>query len=451
MQKGPLTPEFRALIAECRFHDAFPNSLASVFAALFGQLEGEALAELEREFRWVQVAGGTPLFRKGDTGDDMYIVINGRLRVVIEDLNGAERVMEEVGRGGNVGELALLTGERRSATVCAVRDSDLLQLSKAAFERLLERYPRAMMQIVRTAAWRARRARQYPGREGSAATSFAVVPAGPDVPVGEFARRLTQALSPAGDTLRLAAADVDKLLGKPSAAQSVDDSVGHASLVAWLSEQERLNRFVILEADAGLTPWTRRCLRQADHVLVVGRAGANPAPGEIEAALGVLGLKARVELVLLHPDSTEWPSNTGAWLAPRRIHAHHHARLANNGDLRRLARRLTDRAVGLVLGGGGARGFVHIGAIRALEEEGVEIDFVGGTSMGSLIAAVYATHHTVEEMVELARSFSSRRKLLDPTLPLTALMAGRKVTRLPSRRSFLRCSATRARFCSTAA
>ena len=111
--------------------------------------------------------------------------------------------------------------------------------------------------------------------------------------------------------------DVDRHVARPGAAQSADGDDLHSTIVAWLSEQEREHRHVVLEADDGWTPWTRRCLRQADRVLVVGRAGDDPAPGEVEAASVDMGLATRRDLVLLQADDCSRPSHTARWLAHR--------------------------------------------------------------------------------------------------------------------------------------
>jgi len=404
------------------------TQLVRVLTELFGDLDEAALRAIEARLAWVPLAGGATLFREGDGGDDVYIVVNGRLRVTTTDRDGRLRVLEEVGRGAAVGELALLTGEARAATVVAVRDSDLLRLSKSAFDELTDTQPRAMMQVARAAATRLRRGARRDVRRLRTARTLALLPAHADVPVAPFARRLEQALARGESTLRLGSADVDRLLAKPGIAQTGDDSVIHDAIVAWLSGQERDHGCLLLEADAGWTPWTRRCLRQADRVLIVARAGDDPAPGPLESALRDAGAHARRELVLIHDDATAMPAGTGAWLGPRELAAHHHVRLGNERDVGRLARRVSGLATGLVLGGGGARGFAHIGMLRALAEAGVEVDLVGGTSIGALIAAGAAAGITVERMVELAQSFASPAKLLDRTLPLTSLMAGGKVT-----------------------
>ena len=404
------------------------NQLAGLLAELFGPLDAAALREIEAKVEWLPLPSGSTLFREGDAGEHVYVVVNGRLRVVTADPDGRERLLEEVGRGGAVGEVSLLTGEPRSATVYAVRDSWLIGLSKTSFYELLPRHPRAMMQIAGAGVWRLRRAAQRPRSRGSRPAVFAVVAAGPGVALADFARRLAEALGAFGRVERLASADVDRMLCRPGIACSGEDTVVHESLAAWLGAQERDHGALVLEADPGWTAWTRRCVRQADRVLIVARAGADPAPGELETALAALGLKTRTELALLHPDATERPTGTLAWLTPRAVAAHHHVRLGHDGDLRRLARRLSGRATGLVLGGGGARGFAHIGALRALDEAGLEVDLIGGTSIGSVIAAGRAAGISLAEMLRLAEIFASPKRLLDRTLPVVALMAGGKVT-----------------------
>ena len=402
--------------------------LDAVLAGVFGDLDTAALVAVAAHLHWISLPGGATLFRQGDRGDDVFVVVNGRLRTVIDDPEGGSRVLEEAGRGTAVGELALLTGEARAATVVAVRDSDLVRLPKAAFDTLLERHPHAMMRIARAAAMRLRRSSQQPARGGSAAVTFALVPARPGAPLPALARRLAAALGAAGEVAHVTAGDVDRALGRPGVAQAGDGESGHDTVVAWLSAQERGHRHVVLEADAAWTPWTRRCLRQADRVLVVARAGDDPAPGEIEAAMRASASAPRVELVLIHDDAAARPAGTAGWLAPRAVAMHHHVRLGADRDIERLARRVGGRAIGLVLGGGGARGFAHIGMLRALAEDRMDIDVAGGTSIGALIAAAHAHGLSVDDMMEIAKSFASRRKLLDRTLPLTSLMAARKVT-----------------------
>jgi CRP-like cAMP-binding protein len=197
MQDGPLDSARHAQLAEA-------------LAQVFGPLDAAALADVESKLHWISLAGGEMLFRQGDRGDDVYVVVNGRVRAIADDPDGRVRVLEESGRGAAIGELALLTGEPRAATIVAVRDSDLVRLPKAAFDELLHRHPQAMMQLARAAAVRLRRSSQRPARGGAAPITFALVPAGPGVPLNALARRLTAALGRFGEVLHVRSADVDR-------------------------------------------------------------------------------------------------------------------------------------------------------------------------------------------------------------------------------------------------
>ncbi|MGB6310025.1 MAG: patatin-like phospholipase family protein, partial [Steroidobacteraceae bacterium] len=108
-----------------------------------------------------------------------------------------------------------------------------------------------------------------------------------------------------------------------------------------------------------------------------------------------------------------------------------HHQIVDAADMGRLARLLTQRGVGLVLSGGGARGFAHLGVIRALREARVPIDFVGGSSIGSIIAAGVAVGWSDEEMrMRYRRCFVDTNPVNDYALPFVALTRGRKVSRL---------------------
>jgi lysophospholipid hydrolase len=104
------------------------------------------------------------------------------------------------------------------------------------------------------------------------------------------------------------------------------------------------------------------------------------------------------------------------------------------GDLHRLARRLCGKSVGLVLGGGGARGLAHIGIIRALEEAGIPIDIVGGTSIGAFLGALYARDADVVPVYGRAKKFAGRmgsmwRFALDLTYPSASYTTGHEFNR----------------------
>jgi predicted acylesterase/phospholipase RssA/CRP-like cAMP-binding protein len=402
--------------------------LAVVLTNLLGEFDAGALQDLQSELEWYQLSHGEILFSQGDPGEAMYIVVNGRLRIVAVLPDGSESELDEIGAGEIVGEFALITGEARTATVYAIRQTHLVRLSQPLFTRLVARHPQAMMRIARKIVHRHPSSLRVSAVERISAFNLALIPINQDVPLDEFSQNLAAGLESFGRILHLSSACLDRIYGQEGAAQTPLDDPTAPILDSWMSEQETKFQYILYAADPDWSTWTRRCLRQADKILIVGQSGADPTPDLLELGLDSLGVSARTELVLLHPASVTRPSGTSDWLSRRQIHTHHHVREGDSGCIQRLVRRLTGRPTGLVLSGGAARGFAHLGVFRALEELGIQFDFVGGTSMGALMSASYAMGRSYEQMVELAREFASPRRLFDYTLPLTSLMSSKKAT-----------------------
>jgi NTE family protein len=369
---------------------------------MFAGLGPEALAALAAELEWLALPGGATLFEAGEPSDAMYLVTAGCLGAF--DAEEPERMLSRIPAGEAVGEMGLLSGKPRSATVRALRDSDLARLPRATFDALTERHPDLLRRLARLVVQRTAPAARRANRSGP--RTYTVLPQSIEVDVGGFATELVDALGAIGRT---------ELVWSVRGAE-------HTS--AWFHRIESANEFVVYVADPEPTPWTRLCARQADTVLLLARAEAEAAPWPHMPS----GTPAATELVLLHAGAL----CTGAarrWRALVPGRSHHHVRDA--ADIGRLARWLTGRAIGLVLSGGGARGFAHIGVVRALREAGLPIDLIGGTSIGAIMGAGVAAGWTDAQMVErFHRTFVATNPLSDYTLPAVSLVSGRKVSRL---------------------
>jgi predicted acylesterase/phospholipase RssA len=236
---------------------------------------------------------------------------------------------------------------------------------------------------------------------------------------------LTTALQAIGPTQALTSAIVTRALS---------DEDRHAAS-RWFDDREREHAFTVYVGDASTTPWTAACIRQADRVVLVANGhGALERDGLSWAeGLPAAELSPPPELILLHASERPMPRSTSWWLAATHAASPHHVRRGVQADYERVARFLTGRAVGLVLGGGGARGFAHIGVIRALQEAGVPVDAIGGSSMGSVIGAQYAVGCDHVEMRRLnRRHFVDRNPFKDKTLPIVALLKCRGLQRMVS-------------------
>jgi NTE family protein len=376
-----------------------------------------ALADVDPETLEALAAGvvhfslpaGSLLFESGSTADAVYLLASGRLGVKTE---GATRLTAEIEHGELVGEAGWLLNEQRSATVFALRDSELLLLPTALLDALAGRSTRFSLALARLCARRLRRSnRQESGPKR--ARVFAIVPNSVEVDVANFATRLVAEFSRAGRT------------------ELVWDARASTHTAGWFNRIEELNDYVVYVADPCASGWTRQSCRQAEVILLTAPANARAQAwpsGIVEAALA---RGARVELALLHDERIETGAAT-RWLQASPVTLHHH--IVDSADYGRLARLLTQRGVGLVLSGGGARGFAHLGVIRALREARVPIDFVGGVSIGSIIAAGVAVGWSDEEMrLRYRRGFVDTNPVNDYTFPFIALTRGRKVARLLQR------------------
>jgi predicted acylesterase/phospholipase RssA len=368
---------------------------------------------------------GDVLFHQGNRGSSFYLVQSGRLRA-IRDLDGEHPVLiGEIGRGELVGEMAVLGDAPRSASVVAIRDSQVTEFSGADLAALPKE---SLLEVMRVLATRIRRLLDASGRKQSLPACIVVLPVGPGLPVDEYCQRLHDSLVAAGGRCALVrGAD----LPAEFAGLTASDGAEFRRLGHWLDEAEGKHGMLLLQADWEVTPWTERCLRQADLILLLAKASAEPSKGPAERAIERLPGKAarpRIDLVLLQDEPPY--RGTAAWLAGREITRHHHVRLHSEADKARAGRMLTGSDVSLAFGGGGARGFAHIGILRACEELGIPVDRVGGTSMGSIIGGLAAMGFGWQDVTERIRAqFIPKRRLTQFTLPLLSLDTSRRYIR----------------------
>jgi NTE family protein len=370
-------------------------------SAAFPAADDDFIRSLAEVVVWSSVPGGAPLFRQGDASEAMYIVVSGLLGAYVGG-SGDERMVGRIGPGELVGEMGCLTGEPRSATVRALRASEVLAISHVALESLARRHPVVLLSLSRTVIGRLRHA-----QEGKPTTSrprtYCLVPQ-----AGE------------GDHARAFAADFTAAMATLGSTVLVTRDNGHDQTADGLSALEAAHDFVVYVAERGPTAWTRLCLRQADTVLIVARGEDQPRP--IESFREMINPGIPVDLALLWPGRI-LPGKTAAWLDALHPRGQFHVRA--RPDVERAARLLTGKGLGLVLSGGGARGLAHVGVARALAERSIPVDAICGTSMGSLVGGLLAMEQDFATMRRRADAFSRRHPLRDLTMPRVSLLSGR--------------------------
>ncbi|EAQ36117.1 Patatin [Nitrobacter sp. Nb-311A] len=377
--------------------------LQTVLRDYFASDNAAILNTIRSQAEYVDLVSGAVLLRQGEAGDDVYFVLSGRLHAFSETESGARKILGEIGRGETIGELALFTGEPRSATIVAVRDTLLVKVTRAMIEHAILQHPEIEMSMMRVVIRRFRqreRERQTP----LVPVNICILPVTPGPDAADFARRLRNAQAAmAGPVTVVTADDVVKRFGiAPDHAPEQHND----ALAGYIDDIEAQSRAVYLVADGDDTAWTRFCLRHADEVLLLANADHDPGLAAVERAClspaAPISI-ARQTLVLLHRTDTKIPVGTTHWLNARPNARHFHIRPQLPADMHRLARIVAGRGIGLVLSGGGARGFAHIGVIKALEEAGIPVDMLGGSSIGAVMGMVLALGRSADEVAAAVR------------------------------------------------
>ncbi|XP_076755923.1 patatin like phospholipase domain containing sws isoform X2 [Xylocopa sonorina] len=419
---------------------------------------------------WLFLESGRAVYRQGDESDSTFIVLSGRLRSVITYKNGKKELVAEYGKGDLVGIVEMVTQTPRSTTVMAVRDSELAKLPEGLFNVIKLRFPIVVTRLINLLGHRILGTwQQAHTKNGSSDTqraaatvdarpaqvnfsTVAIVPVSDDVPLTAFTYELYHSLCAIGPCLRVTSEVVRKTLGS-----TIMEPANEYRLTSWLAQQEDQHRISLYQCDPTYTLWTQRCVRQADCILIVGLGDKPPSIGRTEREVERLVMRTQKELVLLHKEqSGQPPTNTVQWLNMRSwVSSHHHIQCPKrmftrrsqyrinelyskvlmsepnvHSDFSRLARWLTGTSVGLVLGGGGARGAAHVGMLKAVIEAGIPIDMVGGVSIGAFMGALWCMEKNITTTTQKAREWSKKmtqwwRQIMDLTYPVTSMFSGK--------------------------
>ncbi len=392
-------------------------------SAVFGSLRAEVIAELADAVEWRQVQSGETVFKEGDSADSTIFVISGGLRVSRTGRDGRLLVYNQIHPGQSIGELAMILQQPRSQDVTAVRDSTLALLGRAAYEALLVRHPVELNRVFLKAVHDQLRMGSEV-QEKYLAQTIAIVPLDAQAGAGVLAVSLVEALQGLAD---MAGQQVGHLNGNSADSQRLMQGDPHGD--EGLGPLE--DRYAVLVFEAGVADdaWARYAIRQADQVIFVTSSKQSPALTALELQLQKepgYALK-RKHLVLMHDGGAVTPVSPLPWAAGRDLERIYPLRAGWRADAEHLARFLTGNAVGVVLGGGGARGFAHLGILRALGESGIPVDLIGGNSMGALIGAQVACGHSLEQILDQTRHFAKGGERL--TIPLVSIVGGRRVER----------------------
>ena len=375
----------------------------SALARLFTQ------DRVQAEAAWFSLPGGQTLFAAGDTSDQLYFLRAGRLGAFRREQGHEVQFLGVIRPGEPAGEMSLIADAPHSADVVALRDSEIIAVPRDVFFEACEADTAVMIELAKLMMLRSR---QAVTRGGIGAPSvFGFVSLGQSGTLRPLVERLAREAIKLGYTVTTIGVEAQ------------------AAPTEWFSDVERTHDFVLYVAEVADGGWRHVVARQVDRLFRVGRGDRSPPKVADEVDVpSPLQAQMLVDLILTHPADTKRPVGSEAWTDTARPARLFHLRRDNDADLQRIARVLTGQSVGLVLSGGGARAYAHVGAVRALRERGVPIDFVGGVSMGAVIAAGVAMGWDDAEMEQrIQEAFVDTSPLADIAIPLLAMTHGLKV------------------------
>ncbi|MDY7036271.1 MAG: cyclic nucleotide-binding and patatin-like phospholipase domain-containing protein [Thermodesulfobacteriota bacterium] len=463
---------------------------------LFSSIPKDQLPEIAKEFEPAFFQKGETILKEGDPGDSMYIIKSGSVSVHAKN-NGAEVFITSLHRGDFFGELALLTGSPRMATIRVILDVHLYRLKERGFEKFLKNNPIIGLYLSRHYARRFVETSQHTLNDPLPAF-FAMMATHHGLRKSHFlyslayhlikeAKKKTlvieldesvsekfpnygleQAQSPYPDLTNFFSDPYADILKKSWFSHSCGFMVFLLTRVKEKQYWDQLEtnlphlmdllrkRFhlIFFSIPPQLGAIGERVLRLCDRTLVLINNTNEALPevrGKITDIVNISGGRAdHIKVGVSHligdrgiPRDTLGvelgiPETPAIW-----VHKTAPA-LADKIDIKKrfpvrgpraLARELGRVRVGLVLGAGSARGWAHLGVLRVLEEEGIHIDMIAGSSIGALVASIYARTASIEftnriVIETIPTKFQVQRKVFDYTIPVHGIIRGRKILQM---------------------
>jgi NTE family protein len=409
------------LISENHF---YKKLLRENLHKIFGEFDEDILKEIEDHLEWLELEGGDVLIREGEQGDSLYFVLSGRMKASILDNSGIDTIIGEIVRGEIVGEMSIYTDEPRFATVTALRNCVLVKLTKEIFYQILENYPKVSLNITKQVIERLKKSRV--DSQNKELVNICFIHLHDTIREWQIIDDIFNIMSKSGNYAKISVEDVEMHFG---AFSSKNETVEHSKkIIHWLNKEESKFDKLFYFCDTKNEAWYSKCIKQADHIVVFADASQSHEVIEFEKQ-NLSSATSLVTYVLVHPNSIETPSNTRSWIDSRHwISKIVHIRADNKKDYHRLSRIVDEKAIGLVLAGGGAKGFAHLGILKALREYEIEYDFIGGTSIGAIMAFGNSFDRTLEDIIDSSRRGAYYNPFIDYNFfPLISILKGRRL------------------------
>jgi NTE family protein len=392
--------------------NAIRNS--KVFASI--DPNSDVFEALVTQFVHVRLKEAQVLFYQGDSSDYLYLLVTGKLAASLATSDGKSKIVGYLHPSDTVGELGALSGDTRSLTLKAAEDCFLLRLPNYTFQKLCRQYPSVLFETLHPVISRSQQIISLLST-GEKKKHIAIIPASENVEsMLTFEKKLKDVIGHFKKVAFLSESEIQS-----------DKRKTPTNYEALISETENSNAITIYILKPYETPLSKACWNRLSKIFVV--ADGDSTPHFDEFLLAKLHdsrqlVELRRELVLVYKENNQ-PVHTQAWLNKADFFIHHHIRINNAFDYQRLFRFIRGKAFGLVLSGGGAKGWAHMGAMKALLESDIPIDAIGGVSAGGLVGSLYTltqdynlTYKYFETLINSSHNIVSFRNLCWPAISM---------------------------------
>ncbi|UYI27791.1 lysophospholipase Nte1 [Encephalitozoon cuniculi] len=380
----------------------------------------ESLHIIDESAEWMRLLPGDMIAQKGDASKEIFYIGAGS----VKSASG------ESSSGTVIGGKECIFGESWNESSIATRITDVVRIPSLLVDYFLERDKSFFKKYTK---------RLFESGNKANGKIVSIIPVGQYKDIESFSRKLKSAIG--ASSLLLSRRDVVEIL-----ARRAFDTTEEVRFMDYLTKMSRRYEIILIYVENEYSRLLRYLLNFSDVLLAVGTTFAD---------IPEYNVYCRIEFVKIYEerrasDERSVKKSKKINHGPRCLESRkesfgqydrvHHVLFPSktmlfcSKDFQRLARSLLGKRIGLVLGGGGARGLAHIGVIQALEEEGIPIDCVGGTSMGAFIGALYAKECNNYYVFKQAKRFSRKMSniwilLLDLTYPICSMFSGHAFNR----------------------
>ena len=396
------------------------------FKHFFNQLKDESIDDLLELGKIIQVKPDTTIITQGDNTTDVYFLIFGRIQVLVQNDYGEEIILNEISQGEFFGEMSLLTGERRAATLITTKESTLLKVKKRDFEKLLDIHPSILKYINTILVNRLRMANL--SKNSTSFQNVCFLQLESKSKDNDFLKLLQKKLSQKSSVFIITK---EKAYEAGIFNDSDNEKEKKYKFTNWIHNLRSRYNNIVFVCNANNPLWSEFCLGEADRIMLVGSKNLSPNLTRLEEDIFLRkNIASKIEKNLI----INWAENekiidTARILQHRQVKNIFHVTPVKG--IGRVIRYIIGKSVKLVLGGGGAKGFAHLGVYKAMCDLGIPVDFVGETSVESIVGAGIASGWDYDKLqTAIYDTLVARNPLNDYQLPLVSLLKGEKLNDL---------------------